>query len=309
MIMNQSIPQFAGFSSITSNLGEVQNRGFEISLNTTNIKNNVLEWNTTVGFSFNKNEIKHLYYEYEDVLDAQGNVIDSKESDDISNKWFIGKPIGTIWDYKVTGIWQTNEVEEAAKYGQRPGDPKVWNNPANDKVNADGTTTIVYDNDDRQFLGQTTPKVNWSLRNDFRILKDIGFSFNIYSKMGHKSTETYYLNNDNSANKITNGQNVYVKEYWTPENPTNEYGRLNAQGPSGVSSPSMVRDRSFIRLESITLSYNLPKKIISRWGIEKLTLSGSVKNVAVWAKDWDYWDPETGSLAPRTFNLGLKLTL
>ena len=100
-----------------------------------------------------------------------------------------------------------------------------------------------------------------------------------------------------------------MKEYWTPENPTNEYGRLNAQGPSGVSSPSMVRDRSFIRLESITLSYNLPKKIISRWGIEKLTLSGSVKNVAVWAKDWDYWDPETGSLAPRTFNLGLKLTL
>lgn len=309
MIMNQSIPQFAGFSSITSNLGEVLNRGFEISLNTTNIKNNVLEWNTTVGFSFNKNEIKHLYYEYEDVLDAQGNVIGSKESDDISNKWFIGKPIGTIWDYKVTGIWQKDEVEEAAKYGQRPGDPKVWNNPANDKVNADGTTTIVYDNDDKQFLGQTTPKVNWSLRNDFRILKDIGFSFNIYSKMGHKSTETYYLNRDNSANKITNGQNVYIKEYWTPDNPTNKYGRLDAQGPAGVTSPSMVRNRSFIRLESITLSYSLPKKIISRWGIEKLTLSGSVKNVAVWAKDWDYWDPETGGLAPRTFNLGLKLTL
>lgn len=202
-----------------------------------------------------------------------------------------------------------DEVEEAAKYGQRPGDPKVWNNPANDKVNADGTTTIVYDNDDKQFLGQTTPKVNWSLRNDFRILKDIGFSFNIYSKMGHKSTETYYLNRDNSANKITNGQNVYIKEYWTPDNPTNKYGRLDAQGPAGVTSPSMVRNRSFIRLESITLSYSLPKKIISRWGIEKLTLSGSVKNVAVWAKDWDYWDPETGGLAPRTFNLGLKLTL
>ena len=311
MIMNQRIPQFSGFSSITSNLGEVQNRGVEISLNTTNIKNSVLEWNTTLGFSFNKNRIKHLYYEYEDVLDAEGNVIGTKESDDISNKWFIGKPIGVIWDYEVTGIWQKDEIEEAAKYGQRPGDPKVWNNPANDEYDADGNLTkIVYDNDDKKFLGQTSPKVNWSLRNDFKILKDFVVSFNIYSKMGHKSTSQNYLNGDNSASKITNGQNVYVKEYWTPNNPTNEYGRLAAQGPSGVTTPNKVYDRSFIRLENVALSYNLPKKLISRWGIEKLTLSGSIKNVAVWSiHKWEYWDPETGSIAPRTFNLGLNLTL
>ena len=311
MIMNQRIPQFSGFSSITSNLGEVQNRGVEISLNTTNIKNSVLEWNTTLGFSFNKNRIKHLYYEYEDVLDAEGNVIGTKESDDISNKWFIGKPIGVIWDYEVTGIWQKDEIEEAAKYGQRPGDPKVWNNPANDEYDADGNLTkIVYDNDDKKFLGQTSPKVNWSLRNDFKILKDFVVSFNIYSKMGHKSTSQNYLNGDNSASKITNGQNVYVKEYWTPNNPTNEYGRLAAQGPSGVTTPNKVYDRSFIRLENVALSYNLPKKLISRWGIEKLTLSGSIKNGAVWSiHKWEYWDPETGSIAPRTFNLGLNLTL
>lgn len=310
MIMDQRIPQFSGFSSITSNLGEVQNRGVEISLNTTNIKNSILEWNTTLGFSFNKNRIKHLYYEYEDILDAEGNVIGTKESDDISNKWFIGKPIGVIWDYEVTGIWQKDEIEEAAKYGQRPGDPKVWNNPANDQYDADGNLVkIVYDNDDKKFLGQTAPKVNWSLRNDFKICKDFGVSFNIYSKMGQKSTSTQYLNRDNSANKVANGQNVYVKEYWTIDHATNKYGRLDAIGPSGVTSPSKVYNCSFIRLENITVSYNLPKKLISRWGIEKITLSGSVKNVAVWSKDWDYWDPETGSIAPRTFNFGLNVTL
>ena len=112
MIMNQSLPGFSGFGSVTTNLGEVQNRGVEISLSTTNIKNDVLEWNTTIGFSFNKNEIKHLYYEYENVLNAQGEVIGTKERDDISNKWFIGQPIGAIWDYKVTGIWQ-KEIAEA----------------------------------------------------------------------------------------------------------------------------------------------------------------------------------------------------
>ena len=310
MIMNQSLPGFSGFGSVTTNLGEVQNRGVEISLSTTNIKNDVLEWNTTIGFSFNKNEIKHLYYEYENVLNAQGEVIGTKERDDFSNKWFIGQPIGAIWDYKVTGIWQKDEVEEAAKYGQRPGDPKVWNNPDNDKVNADGSVTIVYDNDDKQFLGQSSPKVNWSMRNEFTFFKDLTFSFNIYSKMGHKSLETDYLNKDNAGSKVTNGQNVYAKKgYWTVDNPTNEYGRLDAQGPSGVTTPGKLHNRSFIRLDNISLAYKLPKKFISRWSIEKAIISGSIKNVAVWAKDWKYWDPETGGLAPRTFNIGLTLTL
>jgi hypothetical protein len=57
----------------------VDNRGIELSLLTTNVRNDVLEWNTSLGLSYNKNEIKHLYYEYEDVLDANGNVIGTKE--------------------------------------------------------------------------------------------------------------------------------------------------------------------------------------------------------------------------------------
>lgn len=111
--MNQLLPDFSGFGSMTTNLGEVQNQGFELSLNSLNIQNENFEWRTSLGFSFNKNKIKHLYYEYEDVLDADGNVVGRKEQDDTSNKWFIGQPIGVIWDYNVTGIWQTDEVEEA----------------------------------------------------------------------------------------------------------------------------------------------------------------------------------------------------
>lgn len=66
MIMGQRLPGFTGFGSITTNLGEVQNRGFELSLNTLNIQNRDFEWRSTLSFSIYKNEIKHLYYEYED---------------------------------------------------------------------------------------------------------------------------------------------------------------------------------------------------------------------------------------------------
>ena len=309
MIMNQRLPDFSGFGSMTTNLGEVQNRGFELSLNSVNIQNENFEWRTTLGFSFNKNEIKHLYYEYEDVKDAEGNVIGRKEQDDTSNKWFIGQPIGVIWDYNVTGIWQTNEVEEAAKYGQKPGDPKVENfYTEDDKINADGTRTPVYNDNDKQFLGKTTPPIHWSLRNEFTLWKNLDLSFSLYSYMGHKSVNGYYLNNDNGGSLITYTFNTFAKKYWTPENPTNDYARLDAKGPTGAIGAGKLYNRSFIRLDNISVAYSLPRRLLTPLNIEKLKVFATVRNVATWAADWEYADPETGGLATRTYTFGLNLT-
>lgn len=314
MIMNQRLPGFTGFSSIAANLGEVNNTGFEISIYSQNIKTSEFEWNTSFGFSYNKNKIKHLYYRDEDILDDKGNVIGRKEMDDTSNGWFIGEPISTIWNYRVVGIWQVDEIEEAARHGQKPGDPKVRNSyTADDKVNADGSKTPVYNDKDKEFLGTSAPPVNWSLRNDFKFRKNLTFSFNIYSYMGHKSLETFYLNQDNAGSLITNGLNTYSKKYWTPENPSNEYGRLNAQGPAGATGAGRLHDRSFIRLENIAIGYSLPKRWIQKLEFEQATVSASVRNVAVWKKDWEYGDPETGAdnnggLASRIYTIGLNFT-
>ncbi|GHT59876.1 SusC/RagA family TonB-linked outer membrane protein [Bacteroidia bacterium] len=308
MIMRQRLPEFSGFLFITTNLGQVDNRGVEFSLQSRNIKNSMLEWNTTFGFSYNKNEIKHLYYENVDVLDSEGNVTGAREMDDKANGWFIGQPISTIWDYRVTGIWQANEVEEAKKYGQAPGDPKVANNPANDKVNADGTVTFVYNDDDKEFLGQTTPPFHWSLRNEFILWKNLSISFNIYSYMGHKSMSGNYLNNDDDGGRMAYAlANLPAKEYWTPDNPTNDYGRIEAKGPTGAAGAGKLYDRSFIRLENISVGYTLPQKWTSKLDIERIKLYATVRNAAVWAKDWEYGDPETGGLATRVYTLGLNL--
>lgn len=310
MIMNQPLQNFTGFGSITTNLGQVDNNGFELSLSSLNIKQKNFQWNTTLSFSYNKNKIKHLFYEYENVLDGSGNVIGQKESNYTANGWFIGRPINEIWGYKVTGIWQKDEWEEAAKYKQVPGDPKVWNNPDNDVYNEDGSVkTIVYNDDDKQFLGTTTPPINWSLRNEFTLWKNLTLSVNIYSRMGHKSTSTAYLNNDDDGGRLTySAANLRHKEYWTLDNPTNEYGRINANGPDGAKSPGMLYDRSFIRLENIAVGYTLPKQMTNRWGIERVKLSGTVRNVATWAKDWEYGDPETGGLGTRIYSFGVNLT-
>lgn len=308
MIMTRSLPDFTGFPSINTNLGKVENRGFEFNIMSQNIRNTNFSWSTNFNISKYKNTIKHLYYVYDNVIDAQGNITSTKERDDIGNGWFIGQPIGAIWNYRVTGIWQANEAAEALRYGQRPGDPKVANNyTANDRKNADGTTTPVYDNNDREFLGQTNPPIMWSLRNDFTY-KNFNFSFNMYSYMGHKSLNGAYLNQDNGTSLVTNLANTWEKEYWTIENPSNHFARLDARGVTGVSAPGQLYDRSFIRLENVTLGYSLPTSLVKKVGVGSLKVYGTARNVAVWTKDknWDYWDIETGSLAPRIFTFGLN---
>jgi TonB-linked SusC/RagA family outer membrane protein len=308
MIMNRSLPGFTGFGNITTNLGKVENRGFELSVNSQNIRRKNFSWSTNFGFSKYKNTIVHLYYVYDNVLDDQGNVIAIRERNDIANGWFIGQPISAIWNYNVTGIWQAHEAAEAAKHGQRPGDPKVANNYTGDDKDPNAPITATYNDQDKEFLGQTAPPIMTSMRNDFTY-KNLTFSFNIYSYWGHKSLNGAYLNQDNGTSLVTNLANAYARNYWTVDNPTNEVARLDAKGPAGVNSPGMLYDRSFIRLENITLGYTLPERFLSKFSIERLKVYAAVRNVAVWKKDknWDYWDIETGGLAPRTYTLGLNV--
>lgn len=309
MIMNERLPGFTGFDNITTNLGQVNNNGIEIALNTLNLKNSFMDWSTTFGLSYNKNKIVHLYYDYQDVLDASGNVIGQRERDDINNRWFIGRPIDAIWDYRVTGIWQANEAAEAAKFGQRPGDPKVANNyTADDVVNADGSVKRTYNNYDKEFLGQTSAPYRWALRNDFTFWKDLTLSVNVYAYTGHKSLSDIYLNNDDDGGRIAYAlANLPRKEYWTPNNPTNEYGRIEAKGPTGAENAQMLYNRNFIRLDNISVGYTLPQKWISKFEVNRLKVYGTVRNAGAWAGGWEFGDPETGSWASRLYTLGLNL--
>lgn len=309
MIMSMRLPGFSGFSNITTNLGQVDNTGIELAVTSTNIRMRDFEWQTSVGFSYNKNRIRHIKYEMEDILDENGNVIGQREMNDTGNNWFIDKPIGEMWDYEMIGIWQVNEAEEAARYGQRPGDPKVANHYTEDDiVNPDGSITPVYNEKDKVFLGCVNPPIYWNMRNEFKFWNNLTFAFSLYSYMGHKSWERTYLNRDNDQNKFTYGYNHHKKEYWTPENPTNKYARIQAVGPSGVENPIKIHNRNFVRLDNISLGYSLPEKWVRKAMIEKVRLTASINNVCTIASDWEFGDPETGGFASRTYNFGVQLT-
>lgn len=299
LLMDRTLPNISGYQSVVTNLGKVVNSGLEISINSVNIENKNFSWNTTFNLSHNKNRIKHLYYTYEDVLDENGKVIGSKEVDDITKRWFIDKPMRTIWDIEMIGIWQENEVEEAAKYGQKPGDAKARD------VNKDYRIS----QDDNVFLGQEDPKVRLSLRNEFVLFKNWDVSFNLYSYLGHKAATTDYLNYFDFTGDYLNSP---VRKYWTPENQSNSYARLKSTRPSNVD-PKKIISRDFIRLENISIGYKIPKKITSLLHAQDIRVYGTIRNVAIWAfsKEWsksNYWDVETTGSMPRTYTLGASIT-
>lgn len=299
LLMDRTLPNISGYQSVVTNLGKVVNSGLEISINSVNIENKNFSWNTTFNLSHNKNRIKHLYYTYEDVLDENGKVIGSKEVDDITKRWFIDKPMRTIWDIEMTGIWQENEAEEAAKYGQKPGDAKARD------VNKDYRIS----QDDNVFLGQEDPKVRLSLRNEFVLFKNWDVSFNLYSYLGHKAATTDYLNYFDFTGDYLNSP---VRKYWTPENQSNSYARLKSTRPSNVD-PKKIISRDFIRLENISIGYKIPKKITSLLHAQDIRVYGTIRNVAIWAfsKEWsksNYWDVETTGSMPRTYTLGASIT-
>lgn len=301
LLIERSLTQAIGFSSVMANLGEVQNTGFEFALNTTNIKNKKFQWNSMLSFSLNRNKINHLYGDYEDVLDANGNVVGHKEMDDVKNEWFIGHDIGSIWTYNVIGVWQENEAAEAAEYGLRPGDMKI--------KDVDGNK--IYDNSDKEFIGYTTPRFRWTFRNEFTFLRDWTASFMLYSYWGHKAP--YQRAKHFEAGTLTK-TNYFKIPYWTAENPTNEYARLYSDDKN--IGANFYRDLSFIRLDNISLSYSVPKSFLRKYGIEGLNLYGTVKNVALWAPDWEFNDPEAFdpknpnnfSSTSRSYTFGVNLT-
>lgn len=312
MLIYEKLPGFSGFGGIWTNIGQVNNDGVELSLTSTNIQNHNFTWETTFGFSYNKNTIKHINYAMEEVTDENGNVIGLREMNDTGNNWHIGKSIGTIWDYEFDGIWQVSEADEAAKYGQKPGDPRVVNHyTADDTVDKDGNVKHVYNEKDKVYLGNTIAPFFLNMRNEFKLWNNLSIAFSLYSKFGHKSKDGTYLNQGiNSGNMFVYGFNRPDREYWTPENPTNDFARFNSQGPSGCTSPQRIINRNFLRLDNLSVGYTLPAKWTEKAGISKIRLSASIRNLfTIHSSDWTFdTDPENGGLATRVYNLGINMT-
>lgn len=149
LLMLKRLPVTSGFSRIYDNIGSTESQGIEATVNFIILNNKDFEWDAYANFAWNKNKITSL----------------ATKEDDLTNGWFVGKPISTIYDYEMEGIWQIGEEAEAAKYNCVPGDIKI----KDQEGTSEGITA-----DDKTFIGQSSPKFIASMGSNFK-LKNLDF--------------------------------------------------------------------------------------------------------------------------------------
>ncbi len=264
-----SIPSITGFTSIMSNVGEIKNRGFELTINSRNIVTKDFEWTSMFNLSTNSNEITKLA-----GLDTDG---DGVEDDLTSSSLFIGESLSCIYDYTVDGIWQ---VGDDIPEGYHPGNYRIVD------INEDGKI----DENDRSIIGKTDPSVRMGLLNSFKY-RGLTLSFFLNAVLGgsksYMGKNSYAeLVNDNTLrhNRLTE----QVDNFWTPSNPGGIYALYNA---NPAINPFRYENRSFLRLQDITLSYDLPKQWMQKIHIDGVNVYLSCKNLLT-ITGWHGWDPE-----------------
>ncbi len=269
LLYSVAIPGATGFSSITTNLGQIRNTGFETSLTYNVIDKKDFKWAATFNFSANNNKIITLT-----GVDANG---DGKEDDLVSSSLFIGKSIQAIYDYKLDGIYQLGDT-------RIPGFPVgsvriVDQNKDND----------ITQQDDRVFLGRKEPAYRMSL---FQTFNWKAFTLSLFVNSVQGGKDGYLGNNNPSFFREDNSirvNNLQGIDFWSPSNPNGKYPR-NISGSRAKIEPNMYQDRSFVRLQDVSLSYDLAG-LLKKFKAQSINLYVSGKNLYTWTK-WEGWDPE-----------------
>jgi TonB-linked SusC/RagA family outer membrane protein len=266
LLLNRLISPVQGITSIAENIGKTQNKGIEFELSGVILQHGSFAWTTDFNIAANRNKIVDLY----------GN-----GQDDVLNQWFIGQPINVNYGYKMTGIFQQgDDIAHSAQPTAQPGYIKIFD------ANGDGQITPA----DRVFIGNPNPSYTAGLTNSVRF-KRFTLSAFVRSVQGVTRSNTLLSSNLTQAGVR---RNTIVRQFWTPEDPINTYPSNVDQDASNQLSVQFYQDASFIRLQDLSLSYEMPVSWLGRLNAESLRLYVDGRNL--WTHTaWTGLDPELNS--------------
>jgi hypothetical protein len=279
LFLDRQLSRTSGFTSITNNLGKLQNQGIELSLNASIIKTKDFSWDVDGNFTHNKNKL----------LDQNGQ-------DENINGYFInkvGQPINSIYLVRFAGVDPANGD---ALYYKKDGK----------------TTTNVYDPADRVLLGTSDPPYYGGFSSSFNyqgVALDVLFSY----AFGQKLYNNDRVQVENPIYWYSNLSKAMLREWQHPGDITDVPSAFNN---FRQETSRFVEKGDFLRLRNIMLSYNFPRNLLDRWKMKSLRIFAQAQNLAVW-HNFQSYDPEAtggglnGAQYPqlKTFTFGLNVGL
>jgi TonB-linked SusC/RagA family outer membrane protein len=262
LIFQRTLPGVSGYVAKIMNIGKARNKGVEISLNTVNIKRSDFSWSTELTWSQNKEEIVELINGKNDIL---------------ASRLFIGQPWQVFYQLQSDGIWSSNakDLAEMAQFKSiggldfKPGTVKVVDQNNDHKI----------DQSDYVIRGTSRPKWYGGITNTFRY-KGVSLSSFIYARVG----QTYF-----GGYPGVFGRNE--SDVWSWNNQSGRFPLpvLGSTGITNISSAMQYNDGSFAVVRNISLTYDLPAKLIGRAKMKSLQFNVQVLNPFIFGGDIVKW--------------------
>jgi TonB-linked SusC/RagA family outer membrane protein len=273
LLLNRPVTATSGFTSVLANVGRIRNSGWELSLNTVNLRvpDHNFEWTTEFNIAHNANKVTALY---KDEPFSTGFV-----------SWVaVGQPLGVFYLPKYIGVDHETGV---AKYIDLDANGDVQYD-----ANGDIVWTTFPGSDDRMVVGSPHPDYYGGLRNtlsygplDLMVFFDFSRGAQIYNAMREYSDDGGYF----TDNKFK----VHVENYWTPDNMDGTAPSPSWYGSTGAWEPSSryVEDASFVRLNAVSFGFRLPGAVNRLFRMTNGRLFVTGNNIYTWTK-YSGYSPE-----------------
>ncbi len=304
LLLAVALPAASGFYSSTQNIGDIENKGIEIGIQTVNLKLKKFEWTSNFTFSSNKNKVLKLATEGGRITNSAYQVTQ------------VGYPVSSFYMLHATGVFMNaQELVGAALFhpNTKPGDLRFEDVNKDGKINANDNTVV----------GDPWPDYTWGLDNRFTY----GNLTLSVSMNGSQGAYTYFQAGETILNSAgVQNQLLLSLDRWRSEsNPgaglMPRAIRNNYANGFGTSSHFLF-DSSFTRIKNVNISYQVPQFLLKKLDISNLSVYADISNVYTFT-DYPGYDPESSTSGdniaksgidyltyplPRTYTFGVKLT-
>lgn len=298
LLLDRPIPTTSGFLSVPTNVGEVENRGVELNLTFLPVSTPNFNWELTLNAGYNENEIIRLF---------NSTPIDQG----FATRLAEGHPIGAFFGYVTDGIFQNQQEVEAhaTQPNAAPGDIRFMDISGgagpdgilgtDDDLAPDG----VINDADRTFIGQGLPQWTGGVTN---VLSWKGLTLNAF--LQYSIGNDIYNNNlefSEGMHSIFNTTRRAWEGRWQQEGDDEDFPRAVTNDPNNNrrNSTRFVEDGSFLRLKTATLSYNLPKTVVSKIGMRRLRIFVTGTNL-ITVTNYSWFDPEVSTFGATNTAVG-----
>lgn len=311
MLLAAPVPTSSGYSSITKNIGSMENKGLEFAITTNNITSKDFLWTTSFNISINRNKVLSLATPAD--IFGVGNPSFTNETGIIR----VGEAVGSFWGLNRLGTWSESERAEAAKYIYRGGKTLLPGDIKYQDVNGD----YAINDADRMIIGNGSPKGWGSLSNTFKyrnleLLLELQYSYgnDVLDMSTHSGEDRVGIANSYKT----------VLDAWTPQNQDTPIAAIRDTRAGYITNVDTrwVQDGSFIRGKNLLLSYTFPSALVQKLKLTRLRVFTSVQNFFL-ATKYRGNDPEVTTYGnafsqgqtffdypkPTTYMLGLNISL